>query len=229
MTFGLVTASHLAIGEQTTISSQPAPQRSYRLFVGLDVQVGQDGQYGVIEGYVNNRVHTDTSEGLVSLRNIDDVRFIRKPKLSRNSLTIENINTEEIAGNRHAARDAMRNQQALEAYRDSEIGALQAEIRSAEQPEIGENGGPVVDQAAKSNAASIGAQSELADFESLTTNMLNDSVYIDAEGRVTGLDPNPVVPEAVVDLVTELPFLPGLEDGVAVTSTVQVNLAPFFR
>ena len=55
------------------------------------------------------------------------------------------------------------------------------------------------------------------------------TVEVDAMGKVTKIDPTIIVPENVAALVTQLPFFPGLEDGVAVASTAQINLASFFR
>ncbi len=46
---------------------------------------------------------------------------------------------------------------------------------------------------------------------------------------MTGIDPNKFVPEEIVNVVMELPFYPGLENGEAIASTALVNLASFFR
>ena len=52
---------------------------------------------------------------------------------------------------------------------------------------------------------------------------------VDEKGNVTSLDPNIILPQNVAELLTKLPFFPGIEDGVAIASTAQVNLASFFR
>ena len=74
--FALVTLTFNVVGAQSSVASRPVPDRDYRLFVGLNIEVSQGDQYALIEGYVNNRVRTDLSPNLVSLRKVDDMRFI---------------------------------------------------------------------------------------------------------------------------------------------------------
>lgn len=367
--------------DQILAAESAPPPSTYRLFVGLDVEVGQDDNYERIEGYVNNRVHTNRSKGLVSLRHFDDMRFTHKTKLSRSPLTIENVHTEQISGNVHAARDAMRNQQALDAFRDQHVEALHSAIRSEGRTESPPVSAPL--PILNGNGQSdLTLQGQLSNFESTSAQMTNDSnyadgiigpnndkstamlitariaspihiddayivgivtistdetpekqvtffkrigaldqkprriqitkkgltgdfkvrdvklhvyrngqelvtnqsskqyaltreqvheyltlervsthrgqsldpepawslapaelfattkadafdypltVHVDAQGRVTGIDPNRFVPEKVVNLVMELPFYPGLYEGQAVASIALVNLASFFR
>lgn len=373
--------------ESTKLTAESVPNTGveYRLFVGLDIEVGKDDEYALVEGYVNNRVHTDGSDKLVSLRNVDDLRFTHKTKLSRNPLTIANLHAEQISANVHAARDAMRNQQALDAYRDSQLETLQDQLRSSMVDNEVTNDAPTgVGDLLPTDAVPLGGETDMGainDFQSTTdgltdnstftdelignkdagTAMLitaeisspnriddayivgtvsistNDSpeeqviffdrvgkldekprrvriikqgmpgefkirdikmhvyrngqelvtdksdkqyaltrdqayqyltlervsqnrgktidpepawslappelfasaresefdypltVHVDANGRVTGIDPNEFVPEKVVKIVKELPFFPGLIDGEAVDSTALVNLASFFR
>ncbi|MBT5900986.1 MAG: hypothetical protein HOH58_02625 [Opitutaceae bacterium] len=378
----LLSLSTHANAKEKTVSSQTAPEREYRLFVGLNVEVSQGDEYALIEGYVRNRVRTDSSPGLVALRNFDDMRFTYSPKLSRHPLKIAKVKTQKIASTAKAALKAMRNQQALSDFRDREISALQAELRSAGNPEIGEDGSPIVSTDPDSNDAAIQAADQLSQFEDMTNGLINDTDYadglkggksdtpnallitaevsspilitdaylvgvarirteesvgrdviffdriarldqkprqikvvkeglpgefkvldvrihvyrngqelvtdksekqfaltreeafeyltlertsknrgksvaaepawslapaelfasakadaydfpmtveVDAMGKVTKIDPTIIVPENVAALVTQLPFFPGLEDGVAVASTAQINLASFFR
>ena len=159
------------------LSAEPVANTGteYRLFVGLDVEVGEGDEYALVEGYVNNRVHTDGSKGLVSLRNVDDVRFTHKTKISRNPLTIENLHTEQISANVHAARDAMRNQQSLNAYRNQMTAGLISDLRAAGDPEIGADGAPVVNLSPESNQGALDAQAALSDFGSMT----NESTFTD--------------------------------------------------
>lgn len=376
-----------AQNEAPPLSAESVPNTGveYRLFVGLDVEVGKDDDYAKVEGYVNNRVHTDGSDKLVSLRNVDDMRFTHKPKLSRNPLTIANLHAEQISANVHAARDAMRNLQALDAYRDSQMETLQDTLRSSMVENEPTNDAPTsVGSIIPADAVPAGGGTDLGainDFQSMTDNLSNDStftdelignkdvgtamlitaeisspnriddayivgtvsistndspeeqviffdrvgridhkprrvriikqgmpgefkvrdvkmhvyrngqelvtdksdkqfaltreqayeyltlervsrnrgktidpepawslappelfassqknefdypltVHVDAQGKVTGIDPNKFVPEKVVKIVMELPFFPGLIDGEAVNSTALVNLATFFR
>ncbi|MGY8717421.1 MAG: hypothetical protein ACKVI3_06530 [Verrucomicrobiia bacterium] len=159
------------------LSAEPVANigTEYRLFVGLDVEVGEGDEYALVEGYVNNRVHTDGSKGLVSLRNVDDVRFTHKTKISRNPLTIENLHTEQISANVHAARDAMRNQQSLNAYRNQMTAGLISDLRAAGDPEIGADGAPVVNLSPAPNQGALDAQAALSDFGSMT----NESTFTD--------------------------------------------------
>ncbi len=110
------------------VSSRSGPERDFRLFVGLDVKVAMEENYALVEGYVNNRVRTDLTSGLLSLRNIDDIRFAYETKLSRSPLQIDNVQTEQIEGTVKAAMDAMRNQAALTSFTQDRGEALQANL-----------------------------------------------------------------------------------------------------
>lgn len=170
--------------EPTTLTAESVPHTGveYRLFVGLDVEVGQDEDYALIDGYVNNRVHTDGSDKLVSLRNVDDVRFTHKTKLSRNPLTIANLNAKQISANVHAARDALRNLQALEAYRDEQLETLQDSLRSSMVDNESINDAPgaasilPVDEVPAGGGTDNGA---INDFQSMTDNLTNNSTFTD--------------------------------------------------
>ncbi|GAB5558372.1 MAG: hypothetical protein SynsKO_00190 [Synoicihabitans sp.] len=180
---GILSLSAQEDAKKPTPESEPSTGVEYRLFVGLDVEVGQDDEYALVEGYVNNRVHTENSSSLVSLRNVDDVRFTRKTKLSRNPLTIEKLHAEQIAANVHAARDAMRNQQALDAFRDSQISAMDANLRKsmAGGPESEDGGGAASAHTLPEAEAGGGitSQTEIDDFNAMTGKLSNDSVYAD--------------------------------------------------
>ncbi len=171
LTFGsFFTAAVVSLSAQTStpaLQAQSVPDTGveYRLFVGLDVEVGQDEEYALIEGYVNNRVHTDGSDKLVSLRNVDDLRFTHKAKLSRIPLTIKNLHAEQISANVHAARDALRNQQSLNAYRDQMVAGMISDMAGAMGPEIGGDGTPVAPQGDGPNQEALDAQTALSDFE----------------------------------------------------------------
>ena len=375
----LLSLSINASAASKSVGSQTTPERDYRLFVGLNVEVSQDDHFSLIEGYTNNRVRTDASPNLVSLRSLDDMRFTYAPKLSRNSLVIKNLSTKKIASTAKAALKAMRNQQALQDYQtdqtarmQSEYNKLAAEAATTEDPQllqevtvletalndfkavaskmsdqsttvdnmtsrqkilsgdvstallitaqvsspfpitdaylvgvaqigteesvgkdviffdriprldqksrqikvikeglprefkvldvkihIYRNGQELVtDKSAKQFALTQEEALEYLALERVSKNRGKSlapepawslapaelfssakadafdfpmTVQVDETGKVTQIDPTIVVPDNVAALVTELPFFPGLEDGVAVASTAQVNLASFFR
>ncbi|GAB5558371.1 MAG: hypothetical protein SynsKO_00180 [Synoicihabitans sp.] len=376
---GLLAGSFAFCAGPPSISSQPEPERDYRLFVGLDVEVSHDEHYSVIEGYVNNRVRTALASQLVSLRHVDDFRFIYAPKLSRHALIIENLKAEKIASTAKAARDALRNQQALQGFQAERSSQLQNEInqlaqntvdtesqefqaqmmeletaqgnfadmgskmtdqgtlvedmdrrRSSKEPntpkallitakvtspieisdayligvaristeesvgndviffdrigrlgpksrkiDVIKEGLPgefkvldvkihiyrngqelvtdksekqfaltreeafeylVLDRTSKNRGKSLGAEPvwALAPAELFSSTKAEAydfpmTVEVDENGKVTGIDPATILPENVAALVTDLPFFPGLEDGIAVATTARVNLANFFR
>lgn len=116
------------VAASPSVSSQTAPERDYRLFVGLNVEVSQGDEYSLVEGYVNNRVRTDRLPDLISLRHFDDMRFTYEPKLSRNSLTIAHVKTKKIANTAKAALKAMRNQQSLQGFQMDRTAALQSDF-----------------------------------------------------------------------------------------------------
>lgn len=377
--FALVTLTFNVVGAQSSVASRPVPDRDYRLFVGLNIEVSQGDQYALIEGYVNNRVRTDLSPNLVSLRKVDDMRFIYAPKLSRNSLTVKNLSAKQIASTAKAARNAMRNQQALQDFQTHQTAAMEGELNelmanpagtdaellqaqvSHKQNEItnfSNIADKFTDQQAltedinnRSKTAQAGVPTALlitakvsaptlvtdayivgvaristeesvsqdvvffdrvprldqklrqirivkeglpGEFEVLDVKLhiyrngqelvtdksekqfalTRDEAYeylalervsqnrgkslapepawslapaelfasaksdafdypmtvqVDEKGNVTSIDPNIILPQNVAELVTKLPFFPGIEDGVAIASTAQVNLASFFR
>lgn len=376
--FALVTLA-LNVSAQPSVASRAAPDRDYRLFVGLNLEVSQNDQYATIDGYVNNRVRTDLSPNPIPLRHVDDMRFQYAPKLSRTPLEVKNLSAKQIASTANAARDAMRNQQALQDFQAHQEAVLQGEMSelqanaagtdaelllsqvSQKQTEISnfshladkftaqgamtedmENRGKtkqagvptallitakvsaptlitdayIVGVARISTEESVGhdvvffdrvprldqkprqirivkeglpGKFEVIDVkihiyrngQELVTDksekqfaLTRDEAYeylvlervsqnrgksrapepvwslapaelfasaksdafdypmtvqVDAKGNVTGIDPNIVLPQNVAELVTKLPFFPGIEDGVAIASTAQVNLASFFR
>ncbi len=380
----LITATLLSLGlnagaKEKSVSSQAAPEREYRLFVGLDVEVSKDNHFSLIEGYANNRVRTAASPNLVLLRSLDDMRFTYSPKLSRSPLTVTHIQTQKVANTVKAARNAMRNQQALQDYQSDRTSAMRREIsefqanadtmdpdefhaqlsqmetelnhfsdsisKAADQSMTVENmtsrekilngdasttmlvtakvSAPVsvtdaylvgiarirteerlsqdviffdriaqidqkprqikvikdglpkefkvldvkihiyrngqelvtdksenqfaltreealeylaLDRVSKNRGKSLApepawslAPPELFGSAKADAFDFPMTVEVDETGKVTKIDPTIVVPENVVALVTKLPFFPGLEDGIAVASTTQVNLATFFR
>lgn len=376
----LLSLSINASAKEKSVSSQATPEREYRLFVGLNVEVSKNDQFSLIEGYANNRVRTNSSPNLVSLRKLDDMRFTYTPKLSRNSLIIKNLSTKKIAGTANAARKAMRNQQALQGFETDRTAALQKEFNqraadAAADPEnqqlvsaaiesesalndfkgvgakmsdqsiavenmtsrekimngeaspallitasvtsttpvtdaylvgvaqisteesvgqdviffdhiarldqkprqikvvkeglprkfkvldvklhIYRNGQELVtdksekqfaltrdeafeylalERVSKNRGKSLAPEPawSLAPAELFSSARADDfdfpmTVQVDETGKVTQIDPTIIVPDNVAALVTELPFFPGLEDGVAVASTARVNLASFFR
>lgn len=379
---GLLALTLSTAGAQPSVSSRPAPDRDYRLFVGLNLEVGQNKEYAVIEGYVNNRIRTHLSPDLVSLRSVDDMRFTYTPKLSRNPIEVKNLSATQIASTANAALDAMRNQQALQdfqshqasmmlreldqfvsdaesgggvdqellqqqiAQRQSEITNFSSAIdkitdqqalteRMANPGRAGEEGVPsallitakvtsptpvadayIIGIARVSTEESVGndvvffdrvarldqkprdirivkeglpgkfkvldvkihiyrnGQELVTDLSEKQFALTRDealeylalervannrgkslapepawslapaelfgsakaddfdyplTVAVDAQGKVTEIDPDIIVPENIAAIVNALPFFPGLEDGVAVASTAQVNLASFFR
>lgn len=186
----LLSLSINASAASKSVDSQTAPERDYRLFVGLNVEVSKDDQYSLIEGYVRNRVRTDAFPGLIALRNVDDMRFTHAPKLSRNPLEIANVRTKKIASTAKAALKAMRNQQALSDYRDREVSALQGQLRNALSPEMGADGAPVAAQGDEVNQEALDAQSALSEFDDLTSGMINDTDY--ADGIIRGKSDSPL-------------------------------------
>jgi hypothetical protein len=157
------------------ISSRPAPDRDYRLFVGLNVEVSQDENYAPIEGYGSNQVLTDLSPNPISLRNVDDVRFTYRAKLSRTPLTVENIHAEQVASTASAVRDAMRNQQALQAFQSLRINQIQAAMGEANTIAEDDNG----DETPASGDAFNDLNRELTNFSEIASKMTDTGALTD--------------------------------------------------
>jgi len=197
------------------VSSQPQPERDFRLFVGLDVEVSQDEHYGLIEDYINNRVRTDFAPNLVSLRNVDDIRFTYSTKLSRAPITIANLDSEQIVSTVGAALEAMRNQAGLTDYRDGRMSALQSELNSASAGQFDATGAPILD----SNTIAIAAATNaLTSFESLSANMINETDFSDQLSR--GNENAPAALRITADISSPMPVTNAYIIGVARISTV---------
>lgn len=178
---GLLLVSAIVTAQQSapTVSSQPAPDRSFRLFVGMDVEVSQDQNYGLIQDYVNNRVQTSLAPGLVSLRNVDDMRFTYTTKLSRSPITVAKIQTKQIEGTVYAAREAMRDLQAVLDFRDTQMAGLESNLRSAAAGgQVDANGEVIIESEEQTNAVNDAANA-LSNFDSLTSKITNDTDLVD--------------------------------------------------
>lgn len=54
-------------------------------------------------------------------------------------------------------------------------------------------------------------------------------VHIDAKGHVVDVDEQMIVPGQISEIIDDLVFIPAIENGVAIPSQTQVNLADFFQ
>ncbi len=170
-----------------TVNSQPSVERGYRLYVGLDVEVSQENNYALVEGYVNNRVRTDLSTGLTSLRHIDNMRFTYKPKLSRKPLTVKNVQTDQIADTRNAALKAMRDQMSLAEFRDGQMARLESDLRSASAGGQFDDSGELIIE--PDTAAISDAMTAMSDFDTLTNKITNETDFSDQMERTDGESP----------------------------------------
>lgn len=170
------------------VQSQPAPEREFRLFVGLNLEVEQANEFSVVDDYSNNRVSTDKLAGdLVSLRNVDGMRFTHSPKLSRNPLSIGEINTEEIVGTAEAARDAMRNHQILADTAAAGAAAHWQTMRTLGAPDLGGDAAPASDLEIAQEGAK--AYDAMRDFADVASKMTDPALYGEAVATGDGQTP----------------------------------------
>lgn len=163
------------------VSSRSEPEREFRLFVGMDVKVAKEQHYALVEGYVNNRVRTDLTSGLLSLRNIDDIRFGYSTKVSRATLQIDNVQTEQIEGTVKAAMDALRNQAALANFTEERSAALQTNLN-----ELSADFDPNNEEQV---SAVMAAQTASNNFQMDAAKMTNEADFVDQVKRTETDEP----------------------------------------
>lgn len=173
---GLLLSTVLAAHAETpSISSTTQPDRDFRLFIGMNVEVSKDDQHSMVEGYIRNRVRTDGFPDLIALRNVDGMRFTYAPKLSRNPLKINGVTTKKIASTARAARDAMRNQQSLQDFQTHQAFIMQRELNQFVADATSD--GPADDELLQAQIAQ--KQDEIADFDRAADRITDPQVWSD--------------------------------------------------
>ncbi len=106
-----------ALAQPRSISSRPAPERNYRLFVGIDVKVRQGTEMVNVANFENQRLQlAGEAEENVSLRSIEEVKFVHATKLGRAPVTIAEVNSERIVDNAADRMETLRSQAGLLTY-----------------------------------------------------------------------------------------------------------------
>lgn len=163
------------------------PDREFRLFVGLNIEVKQANEFSTVDYYDDNRVSTEKlAEGLVSLRHVEGIRYTHSTKLSRNPITIGEISTEHGPSTIRAAQKAMRNHQILE---DSVSDAMQAQWNALNGTGIPQ----VVNDSAPQSSAGTGLGDSLSSLSEAANNyskIVDPSIYAEQVSVAKGTMPN---------------------------------------
>ena len=113
---GVVSALPVS-AEPRSVSSRPAPERNYRLFVGIDVKVRQGAEMVNVADFEKQRLQLDDpSASDVSLTKIEEVRFVHTTKLGRTPVTIGDVKTERSVDNTADRMETLRSQAGLLTY-----------------------------------------------------------------------------------------------------------------
>lgn len=176
-------ASFLAAADPPQVNSKAAPERSYRLFVGVDVIVRQEEDYHKVTNYQNNRVQADGT--MIPLHAVDDLRFNFSTKLSRNPLTITNLKSKRVEGTQLQTLEAMRNQAALDDYIAKESVRLQGELQASMEAATG--GGADAATDAPAGLGVMQAQQDISSFQDFADTATDLTLEADQGGRGSGL------------------------------------------
>ena len=118
--------------ETKSITSRPSPEKAFRLFVGIDVKVMHDEEFVTVTDFVNQRAHLDTKRSPeMPLHLLQNIKFVHATKLSRNPISIGDIETEFAWGTEADAGDWMRQQAALQGYGADQIDLLNQSVANA--------------------------------------------------------------------------------------------------
>lgn len=118
--------------ETKSITSRPTPEKEFRLFVGIDVKVMHDEEFVTVSDFVNDRAHLDIEEApQLPLHLLQNIKFVHATKLSRNPISIGEIETEETWGKETDAGDWMRQQAALQGYGSDQVDMLNQNVADA--------------------------------------------------------------------------------------------------
>lgn len=115
------------------VSSRSAPVREFRLFVGVDLKVMQDGEMCQINDFENRRALLEGPERVqIADRDLGSIQFVHTTKLSRNSLTIADLDVRKgISTTTDERMEKMVGQNNLQTYDQDRLQQLELSVISA--------------------------------------------------------------------------------------------------
>ena len=122
-----------------TIESRPAPERNYRLFVGVDIKVRHDDDLATVTDFGNNRALLETPAPVeLPVDAIDFIRFDHATKLGRVPVTIATLTSRRAHAAGNPRWDWMIAQSGVQGQVQDQLSARQRQIaRNASLPTSG--------------------------------------------------------------------------------------------
>lgn len=164
---------------QHTVESRPAPDPEYRLFVGVDIKILHEDDFGIVTNFSRSIAQIDGSEdALVDVRNASRVRFEPTTKVGRSPIKIGKIETTRAFSARNDPRRQWASRQAqIQAYQQDQSSAQVSILGNAIQyagTGIATDDG---DGGTFYNPAIATADAQLAAFEADTVALTDDQFY----------------------------------------------------
>ncbi|GAB5558373.1 MAG: hypothetical protein SynsKO_00200 [Synoicihabitans sp.] len=129
----LAPAALTAESQPRSVNSQAAPARDFRLFVGLDIQALWNEEFATVTDYVNNRARLDAPDRpALPTSRLEGVRFQHTTKLSRNIISLDEIETEFAHGTQQDVGAWMRQQVAIQTATADQTDLISATVGRAQ-------------------------------------------------------------------------------------------------
>jgi len=135
-----------------SVSSRPAPERDYRLFVGIEVQVRVGDEMVNVADFDRTKLKlAGSSIGELSLQEAREITYVHATKLGRAPIVLGEIDTDRIVDTSANVMENLRNQAGMQTYAADradfaiveEVAVIQLNQAIASTPAPGGPGGGV--------------------------------------------------------------------------------------
>lgn len=122
-----------ALAEPRSIHSQSSPQRDFRLFVGVDLKVLNEGEMHEISDFDKRRaILAGPEKKQIADRDLGSIQFIPTTKLGRQPLTIADLDVRRgYSTSQDKKMDSMISQNNLQTYSQDRLQQLELSVISA--------------------------------------------------------------------------------------------------
>lgn len=184
LSIGVSLAGLEATAQPRSVSSRSAPEREFRLFVGVDLKVMDEGEMHAITDFDKRRAILEGPEKKqIEDRDLKSIQFIPTTKLSRRPLTIADIDVRRgYSTSQDKKMESMISQNNLQTYSQDRLQQLELSVISAAA--FGPSGpieapdGTVVDVPDVRNATDA-----LQDFQNQNAITTDDEFFTQKDGE----------------------------------------------
>lgn len=121
-------------GAPKEVESQLAPERDYRLFVGIDVKIMAGGDFKVVANYENSFAHVaEAGVPKIYKHDFESIDYDHTPRLGRNPISITNLKASRERGMDRETLKWMNRQNQLRMYNDVQVDQLESQVNAAHQ------------------------------------------------------------------------------------------------